>query len=110
MGKDSRFFKLFSTFSTPFFQKKIKQFNVEFAVDTVPDQTLDTIALSDVDFSTILNAIEKNVGVYNILYINTRQTTANKQVLMFFKLTLEVDSLGDAVLSRRIFLEILNNL
>jgi hypothetical protein len=79
---------------------------VEFAVDTVPDQTLDTIALSDVDFSTILNAIEKNVGVN----INTRQTTANKQVLMFFKLTLEVDSLGDAVLSRRIFLEILNNL
>jgi hypothetical protein len=75
-------------------------------VDTVPDQTLDTIALSSVDFSKILNAIEKNVGVI----INTRQATANKQVLMFFKLTFEVDSLGDAVLSRGIFLEILNNL
>ena len=50
--------------------------------------------------------MKNNVGVY----INTRHATANKQVLMFFKLTCEVDTSRDAVLSRRTFLEILNNL
>jgi hypothetical protein len=72
----------------------------------VPDQDLDTLTFSEVGFSTILNAMKNNVGVY----INRRQAIANKQVLMFFKLTCEVDTSGDAVLSRRTFLEILNNL
>jgi hypothetical protein len=79
---------------------------VEFAVATVPDQILYILSFSEVGFSTILNAMKKNVGVY----INMRQATASKQVLMFFKLTCMVDTSGDAVLSRRIFLDILNNL
>jgi hypothetical protein len=61
---------------TSFFQKKIKQFNVELAVATLPDQVLDILTFSEVGFSTILNAMKKNVGIY----INTRQATANKQV------------------------------
>jgi hypothetical protein len=57
-----RFFKVVSTFvpwlrKMSIFQKKIKQFNVEFAVATVADQNRDTPAFSDIDFSAKLNAI-----------------------------------------------------
>ena len=53
----------------------------------------------------------ENTGMYN----NTSKPTANKQVEMFFKLTCNVDVSGDVLLrrlamSRRAFLEIMNNL
>jgi hypothetical protein len=82
--------------------------NVAFVEATVPLQNLAILDFSDsffaVDFSSKSTTIKMNVGMYN-----ARQATANKQVLIFFKLTCTVAS-GDAALSRRIFLEILNNL
>ena len=56
--------------------------------------------------------MRKNAG----MYINKRQPTANKHVEMFVKLTCKLDTSGDVELSRpfamsrRAFLEILNNL
>ena len=112
-----RFFNDFNTFTpslrkTSFFQKKIKQFNVEFAFATVLVQYLATLVFSDIDFSARLNAMKMNAG----MYINKRQPTANKHVEMFFNLTCKLDTSGDVELSqrfamsRRTFLEILNNL
>ena len=72
----------------------------------MPVQKSDNITFSDVDSSTKLKAKKKLPGMDN----KTRQATANKQVEMFFRLTCKVDTSGDVVLSRRIFLEILNNL
>ncbi len=74
-----RFFNDFNIFTpslrkTSFFQKKIKQFNVEFAFATVSAQNFDTLVFSDVNFSAKLNAMKMNTG----MNINKRQPTANK--------------------------------
>jgi hypothetical protein len=61
---------------TSFFQKKIKQFNVEFVQATVAAQNSNTLVFCDVDFSANLIATKTDAGVY----ISTKQATANKQV------------------------------
>jgi hypothetical protein len=97
---------------TSFFQKKIRQFRVEFAFAIVLVQILAIFVLSDVDFSAKLNAMKENAG----MYINNRKPTANKQVEMFFKLTCNAFTSGDVefslplAMSRRTFLEIMNSL
>jgi hypothetical protein len=80
--------------------------NVEFALATVLVQKLAAFVFSDVDFSAMLNAMKENAG----MYINNRKPTANKQVEMSFKLTGDIDDVGDVEFSRRTFRRIMNNL
>jgi hypothetical protein len=80
--------------------------NVEFAFAIVLAKKIGALLFSDVNFLVKLNAMEINAG----MYINNRKPTANKQVEMSFKLTGDIEDVGDVECSRRTFRQIMNNL
>ena len=87
-----------------FFQKKIRLLNEQLIAYAVVVHTPVTVALFDFVPSNKPTTMEKLIGTEK----NTRQATASKQVLMFFKLILLFS--GDTAFCWRIFLEIMNNL
>jgi hypothetical protein len=91
-----------------FFQKKIKQLNVEFIEIIVPLQNAAICPLSNTDasyFEVVLIPMKTNPGMDS----TTRQVTASKQLDIFFKENVFFIS-GDIPLFLRLFLAIVNNL
>ena len=101
---------MFSIFTpvrkTLFFQKKMRLFNVELMVNSVPTQIRDSITMEASLFPVL---ILKTMYTLNGMDNTTRETTTNKQVEILFKFIVVLFS-EDIVFFLRTTLVILNNL
>jgi hypothetical protein len=91
-----------------FFQKKIKQLNVEFIVRDVLAQSRASFTLSHnigVFFEAIANPMQIITGIYS----TTKQATASKQLDIFLNENVFF-VLGGIPLFLRVFLAIMNSL